>query len=103
MSKLIAMVATAVLINGERTIIQPGQPLPDLSEHDERELTNSGAALNPDDEAALLKARSAVAKQAEAEFEAARERVQQAQASTASTADPAKPGTHPAKKTAARK
>ncbi len=44
MSKLIALVATAVLIDGQRTIIQPGEPLPDLSKHDARELVGSGAA-----------------------------------------------------------
>lgn len=92
MSKLIAMVATAVIINGERTIIQPGQPLPELSEHDARELTASGAAKNLEDDAALAKADKRAATQADAEFEAARQRVQQAQASTAGPADkPAKP------------
>ncbi|MFC4922918.1 hypothetical protein [Delftia deserti] len=44
MSQLIALVATAVLINGVRTVIQPGEPLPDLSKHDARELVGSGAA-----------------------------------------------------------
>lgn len=81
MSKLIAMVATAVLVDGVRTIIQPGQELPDLSEHDARELTASGAARNPDDEAALAKADAKTAKQANADFVAARKRVQQEQAS----------------------
>lgn len=86
MSKLIALVATAVIIGGERTIIQPGQELPDLSAHDARELTASGAAKNPDDEAALAKADKRAASKADAEFEAARQRVQQAQASTAGQA-----------------
>lgn len=88
MSKLIAMVATAVMIAGERTIIQPGQPLPDLSEHDARELTASGAAENTDDTAALAKADKRTAAKADAEFEAARQRVQQEQEST--TEQPAK-------------
>ena len=44
MSQLIALVATAVLINGVRTVIQPGEPLPELSKHDARELVGSGAA-----------------------------------------------------------
>lgn len=86
MSKLIALVATAVIIGGERTIIQPGQELPDLSAHDARELTASGAAKNPDDEAALAKSDKRAASKADAEFEAARQRVQQAQASTAGQA-----------------
>lgn len=87
MSKLIAMVATAVLIGGKRTIIQPGQELPELSEHDARELTASGAAKNTDVEAALARTDKRAAAKADAEFQAARERVQQAQASTAGKAD----------------
>ena len=38
MSLLIALVATAVVVDGVRTIIQLGQPLPELAFHDEREL-----------------------------------------------------------------
>lgn len=97
MSKLIAMVATAVLIGGERTIIQPGQELPDLSEHDARELTASGAAENPADTEAHDKAEARALKEAEADFAAARKRVQQAQASTEDSAD------KPAPKATARK
>ena len=82
MSKLIAMVATAIMMNGERVIIQPGQELPDLSEHDARELTASGAAENQEDKAAEAKADAKATKQAEADFLAARKRVQQADAST---------------------
>ena len=82
MRKLIAMVATAIILNGERVIIQPGQELPDLSEHDARELTASGAAENQDDKAADAKADAKAVKQADAEFVAARKRVQQAQDST---------------------
>ena len=81
MSKLIAMVATAVLINGMRTIIQPGEELPELPAHDERELTASGAAENQDEKAALAKLDAKTAKQADADFVAARKRVQQEQAS----------------------
>ncbi len=92
MSKLIAMVATAVIINGERTVIQPGAELPELPAHDERELTASGAAKNPDDEAALAKADKRTAAKADAEFEQARQRVQQADASIAEpAAAPVKP------------
>lgn len=87
MSKLIALVATAVFIGGERTTIEPGQELPELSAHDARELVASGAASNPDDDAALAKADKRVAAKADAEFEAARKRVQQAQASTAGQVD----------------
>lgn len=79
MSQLIAMVATAVLINGVRTIIQPGEELPELSKHDAQELTASGAAENQDDKAAQAKAATTAAKKADAEFVAARKRVRQEQ------------------------
>ena len=55
MSKLIALVAPAVLVDGVRTVIQPGEPLPELSAHDERELLQADAAENPADTAALAK------------------------------------------------
>lgn len=87
MSKLIALVATAVFINGARTVIEPGQELPELSEHDARELVASGAAQDPAVEAAQAKADKRAAAQGAAEFEAARQRVQQAQAPTAGQAD----------------
>ena len=82
MSKLIAMVATAVIVDGVRTIIQPGQELSALTEHDAKELTASGAAENQEDKAAEAKADAKATKQAEADFLAARKRVQQADAST---------------------
>ena len=83
MSKLIAMVATAVLIDGVRTVFQPGEALPDLTKHDERELLASGAAQNPDDVDAEQRAADREAQAAGQDFEDARARVQQAAASTA--------------------
>ena len=83
MSLLIALVATAVVVDGVRTIIQPGQPLPELAPHDERELVQSGAAENPADTAALAKADAHAADAAQREFQEARDRVTAAQASTA--------------------
>ena len=83
--RLIAMVATAVIVGGVRTVIEPGGELPELSEHDERELTASGAAENQDDTAAQAKLDAKAAKLADAEFAAARKRVQQAQTSTDTT------------------
>ena len=115
MRKLIAMVATAVHIGGVRTIIQPGQELPELPEHDERELLQSGAAEHPQDKAALARIEAREAAKDAAEFEAARQKVLQARASTvatvASTEDaPADAGTDataapakPAAKAGARK
>ena len=107
MSKLIALVATAVMVAGVRTVIQPGEELPDLSAHDERELLQSGAAENPADTAAQAKADARAKAAADAEFEATRQQVQQAQASTAAAedgkqADPAAPA-KAASKTPARK
>ena len=105
MSKLIALVATAVMVAGVRTVIQPGEELPDLSAHDERELLQSGAAENPADTAAQAKADARAKAAAAAEFEATRQQVQQAQASTAEDgkqADPAAPA-KAASKTPARK
>lgn len=108
MSKLIALVATAVMVAGVRTVIQPGQELPELPAHDERELLQSGAAENPDHTAALAKADARAKAAADAEFEAARQAVQQAQESTqdrtesSAPAPDGKPAKAPAK-TAARK
>lgn len=76
MSKLIAMVATALVIDGVRTVIQPGEPLPEISKHDERELVQSGAAQHTGDQAALDKADAAAVAAAEADFAQARKRAQ---------------------------
>lgn len=87
MSKLIAMVATAVMVGGVRTVIQPGEALPDLTKHDERELVSAGAAKSSDADTAQAKSAEREAAAAAAEFEAARKRVLDAQASTAVTAE----------------
>jgi len=81
MSKLIALVATAVMVEGNRTIIQPGQELPDLSSHDAAELLRTGMAQDP--AATQVQAKADAKEQAQTlrEFAAARERVQAAQAS----------------------
>ncbi len=72
MSKLIALVATAVLVDGVRTVIQPGEELPGLHPHDASALLASGAAEDPvlTRAAAVDAAVDVVA--AAAEFEAAR-------------------------------
>ena len=91
---LIAMVATAVLVNGVRTIIQPGEALPELPEHDEKELLESGAALDPEAEAATEKARKQEEQFAQQSFQEARERAMAERASIAmeAPADAAKDG-----------
>ena len=86
MSKLIALVATAVILNGERAVIQPGDWLPELTPHDERELLQSGAAENPEDTSARARAHVLAQATDAAEFQAARKRVQQEQVSTATEA-----------------
>lgn len=81
LSGLIAMVATAVMVNGQRTIIQPGQALPELPEHDEKELVDTGAALDLEAQAASDKARKQEEQFAQQEFQKARERAMAEQAS----------------------
>lgn len=87
MSKLIAMVATAVLVDGVRTVIQPGEELPELSPHDAAELVASGAAEDTAATAAADKAQAKDAAKAAAEFMAARQRVRAERASIAPAAD----------------
>lgn len=77
MSQLIALVATAVMVEGVRTIIQPGEPLPRLSKHDERELVQSGAAEDHGAKAAQEKADADAVAAAEADFAQARQRAQE--------------------------
>lgn len=83
MSKLIAMVATAVMVDGVRTVFQPGEELPTLNKHDAAELVASGAAEDPAKTKAAEKSAAADAAAAAAEFEAARKAVQAEAASTA--------------------
>ena len=83
MSRLIALVATAVLVNGVRTVIQPGQELPEQNEHDEAELLANGAALDPESAAATEKAKKQEEIFVQREFQEARERVMAERASTA--------------------
>lgn len=52
MSKaLIALVATALMVDGERVVIPPGQPLPELKDKDRDELLAARAARAPVNEA----------------------------------------------------
>lgn len=83
MSKLIALVATAVMVGGERTTIQPGEPLPELSRHDERALTDAQAAQDPAKKAAEDTATERAVRRAEADFAAARKRTQEEEESRA--------------------
>ena len=49
---LIALVATAVIVDGERLVIPAGQPLPELKDKDRDELLAANAAREPISEAA---------------------------------------------------
>jgi hypothetical protein len=106
MSKLIAMVATAVLIDGQRTVIQPGQQLPALPEHDVQELKASGAAKDPAEVASADEAAAMTRVAAERHFEEERKRVQAANASTQpddTAGTPGTPGTSAKAKAAAKR
>jgi topoisomerase IA-like protein len=84
---LIAMVATAVMVEGERVVVPAGSELPpDLSEHDANELLASRAAKDPAKEAAQERKDQRAAAAAQDAFDAERDAVQKAQASTKSDA-----------------
>lgn len=80
---LIAMVATAVMVGDQRVVIQPGQELPEIPEHDEKELVESGAALDVAAKAATDKAKQQEEQFAQQEFQRAREAAMAREASTA--------------------
>lgn len=80
---LIAMVATAVMVGNQRVVIQPGQELPEIPEHDEKELVESGAALDVAAKAATDKAKQQEVQFAQQEFQRAREAAMAREASTA--------------------
>ena len=86
---LIAMVATAAIVNGERVVFQPGDELPDLSKHDEKELLASGAAQSPALVEKQARADAAIESKGVGEFLAARKNVQAEAASIAPAAAPA--------------
>ena len=75
MSKLIACVAVALMVDGLRQEFAAGEQLPELSPHDEVELKKSGAIKDMTEEAAAEKAAAREKKKADAEFERAREDV----------------------------
>lgn len=51
MSKIIAQVPTAVIVDGQRVVIQPGQTLPQLTDQDQHALLQAGAATNTAEDA----------------------------------------------------
>ena len=80
--RLIALVATAVLVDGVRKVIQPGDPLPELHPHDEKALTESNAAEDTERTAYLNRRAEHTEDRALAQFHRERENVLSAAAST---------------------
>lgn len=103
MGKLIAQVATAVFVDGVRTIIQPGEALPRISKHDERELVQSGAAQHTGEQATLDEANATAVAAAEADFTEARERVLEQESTRQQANEEAAPGEASSASKAARK
>lgn len=87
---LIALVALAVISGGARQTIEPGEPVPELTPHDERELIASGAIQDLDAVAAQEKWDAKTEAAARAVFDRARADVAADVASrTAPEAEPA--------------
>ena len=83
MSKLIALVAVAVMVEGVRQVIAPGEELPELSEHDIQELKKSGSIKDLAEEADAERAATRAEKAASADFEHEKKAITAAQASIA--------------------
>lgn len=81
MSK-IAQVAVKMIIDGETKIFQPGEVLPELSRHDEKELLRSKSIVDPADVADDEEDEAGRQQRAQARFDAAKREVQEAFAST---------------------
>ena len=88
MSKLIALVALAVLVDGVRTEIAPGEEVPadTLSAHDLKELKNMGSIKDEDEEAVAAKKHERAEVAASADFQRERKAIAAANASTAPSA-----------------
>lgn len=79
MSKLIALVAIAMLVNGERTEVQPGDEVTGLSPADADELKRIGSVQDDEELAADRKAADRAEKSGAAEFAKARKTIQATQ------------------------
>lgn len=75
MPKLIACVAIALLVDGQRQEFAAGAELPELPVHDAAELKKSGAIKDMGEEVAAEKAAARAEKQSAAAFERARKDV----------------------------
>lgn len=79
---LIAAVMVTCYVDGVRTDIEPGNPVPELGPHDEAELKRMGALIDPDDTARDAKADAAAERKGAKDFQAARAAVIAAEEST---------------------
>jgi hypothetical protein len=104
MSKLIALVTVAVMVDGKRQEFAPGSELPEINPHDAAELKRMGAVKDMAEEAAAEKAKAKEQAAANKAFKEARASVQAAQASTQAVAgDPEDPPADTGKPEAAAK
>jgi len=94
MSKLIALVTVVAMVDGKRQEFAPGSELPELPEHDVRELKRMGSIEDLDETAAQNKAQAKSSAQANADFEKERQAIRAISDSIA----PAPVATTPAKK-----
>jgi hypothetical protein len=78
----IAVVMVTAFIDGVRREFQPGEELPELNPHDSEALLKMGAIRDPNAEAAEAKAEAKTKAAGEKEFQAARGKVLDAEAST---------------------
>lgn len=85
MSKLIAVVAVAVLIAGERIKFEPGEEVTGLNAVDTAELKRIGSIQDEDEVAAANKTAAAAENKASREFAKARKEVQASQAAIEAT------------------
>lgn len=79
----IAKVLVTCYVDGQRTDVQPGEPVPDLPKHDVEQLLKIGAISDPEVEAAEEKAAERQAKAASKPFAEAKAAVKAADASIA--------------------
>lgn len=98
----IAAVLVTCYVAGERRDIPPGEPLPELSEHDTAQLLRMKAIRDPQAEAVAAKAQDKVRSAAQEDFALARQAVHAEVASLTTGAAPPEP-TEPAAAAAAKK
>lgn len=82
MSKLIALVTVAVMVDGKRQEFASGSELPEINPHDAAELKRMGAVKDMAEEATAEKAKAKEQAAANKAFKEARAGVQAAQVST---------------------